>query len=189
MAVRVELSKNKSYAMLPGFIVVGLISLFLLLAACGVFPVKISIEPAALVIFSLLLISSAYFIYLAIRKLNNKQPGLIVDDEGFIYNATALGAALGFIKWKDIKTLNAVEGLGNSYFTVEVYNPDDYLNKIKSNFLRKQTRKRIYESDKHRGILLTVSANGLQEFDFGDLERVLTNKLNDFRAEKQNNEV
>ena len=184
MAIRVELSKNKSYIMLPGFIVVGLVSLFLLLSACGIFPVKMSIEPAAIVIFSLLLISSAYFIFLKIQKLNNKQAGLIADDEGFIYNATALGAAIGYIKWKDVKNLNVVEGLGNSYLTVEVSNPNDYIGKIKSHFLRKQTQKRIYEAEKHRGVLLTISANGLHEFSFKELERLLTDKLNDFRKEQ-----
>ncbi len=189
MAVRVELSKNKSYVMLPGFVVVGIISLFLLLSASGIFPVKIAIEPVALVIFSLLLISSAYFIFLTIRKLNNKRAGLIANDEGFTYNATVLGAALGFIRWKDIKNLNTVEGLGNSYLSVEVYNPEEYLKKITSGFLRKQTQKNIYESEKHRGILLTVSANGLQEFSFKDLERLLTSKLNDFRKNQQNNEA
>ncbi len=171
--------------MLPGFIVVGLISLFLLLSTCGIFPVKIKMQPAAVVIFSLLLISSTYFIFLTIRKLNNKQPGLIANDEGFTYNATTLGTALGFIRWKDIKTLNTVEGLGNSYLSVEVYNPEEYLSRITSGFLRKQTQKRIYESEKYRGVLLTVSANGLQEFSFSELERLLTNKLNDFRKEQQ----
>ncbi|MDR0660124.1 MAG: hypothetical protein LBG19_04855 [Prevotellaceae bacterium] len=184
MAVRAELSKNKSYAMLPGFVVVALISLFLLLSACGIFPMKMRIEPAALIIFSLLLLSSGYFIYLTIRKLNNKQAGLIADDEGFIYNGTALGSAIGYIKWQDIKTLNAVEGLGNSYLTVEVYNPDCYLNKIKSNFLRNQTKKRIQGSEKHRGILLTISANGLQDFEFSELERLFINKLADFHKEE-----
>ena len=187
MAVRVELSKNKSYVMLPGFVVVALISLFLLLSACGIFPKKMAIEPFALVILSLLFISSAYFIYLAVKKLNNKKAGLIADDNGFIYNGTGLGAAIGYIEWADIKTLAAVEGLGNSYLTVEVHDPEKYLAKIESTFLRKQTQKRIYQAEKYRGILLTVSANGFQEFSFEELEKLLTNKLAVFRKEIQAN--
>lgn len=167
--------------MLSCFTIVVLTSLFLLLSACGIFPVKMSIEPFALVVFSILFISSAYFTYLTVKKVNGKQPGLLADDKGFTYNATTLGATLGHIKWKDIKNLKAVDGLGNSYLAVEVFNPDDYLNRISSDFLRKQTQKRIYESEKHRGVLLTVSANGLREFSFKELERMLTEKLETFR--------
>ena len=183
MAVQVKLSNNKSYVMLPGFIVVALASLFLLLSACGVFPVRMTIEPIALVLFSLLLASSAYFIFLAVQKLNSKQIGLIVNDEGFACNATALGSALGFIRWEDVKSLDTIDGLGNSYLAVKVHNPDSYLIKVKSSFLRNQTRKRIYKSNKHQGVLLTISANGLCDFSFSELEKLLNDKLNNFRKE------
>lgn len=181
MAVKVELSKTKGYTMLPGFVVIGLIALFFLLSASGVLPVKMKVEPVALVIFSLLLISSAYFIYLTIKKINSKKLGLFADEEGFTYNATNLGCSLGQIKWEDIKTLKSIEGMGNSYIAVEVHNPEAYLKKIKSNFLRKQTEKRVLNSDNHKGVLLTVSANELQDFDFSSLERLFANKLDDYK--------
>jgi len=189
MAVKIELDKNKSFAMLPGFVIVGLVSLFILLAACRVFPIAMSVQPIALVVFSLLFASSSYFIYLAVKKLQSKKAGLTIDEEGFSYSATALGAAIGDIKWADIKELKTVEGYGSSYIAVEVYNPEYYAKRITSSFLRKQTENRIYKSYKYKSILLTLSANGLHECDFDELKRLLANKLNDYRQAQKNKET
>lgn len=186
MAVRIERSKSKNYVMLPGFVIVCLISLFLLLSALGLFPSKMDLEPIAWIVLSILFISSAYFIYLSTKQLNSKKAAFIIDDQGFTYSITALGYKLGFIEWKDIKELKTIEGLGNSYISVIVHNPEKYLGRIKSGFLKKQTQKRLFEPNKYQNVLLTISASGLHEFEFEELERLLTSKLNAYHEARQN---
>jgi len=61
------------------------------------------------------------------RKLQEKTPGLIIDEAGIIDNSSTVAA--GLILWQDIKDISVVEIGRQQLIMIEVYNPGKYIDR------------------------------------------------------------
>ena len=104
-----------------------------------------------------------------IRKLFDKQMGLIIDEEGIIDNTNA--SSLGLIKWADIKNIKTEQVASTKFLLIYTKNPDKYFNKVKG-FKRK-----LMESNNIMyGTPLSITSSSL-ECNFNDLEELINNRL------------
>lgn len=110
--------------------------------------------PIVLGIFALLIFG---FISMAIlRKLTNKQPGLIVRDDGIWDNSSAI--AIGLIEWADITKIDDCYAVGQDFICIHVIDPHKYIKKAKNAF---QERILTINHQTHASAI-QITANGLQ---------------------------
>ena len=108
--------------------------------------------------------------FFCIRKLSDKNPGLIIDEKGLIDNSSGLSA--GPILWSDIENLSVIEIHGQKLIMLHVKNPQHYIDRH-TNLLK---RKGMELNNKMYGTPLSISSNGLKtSFDY--LLTILNDKL------------
>ncbi len=180
MARVIERSNQRINLMLPGLVITALVAVVVLLLGLNMIPTaqKVEVQPFVIAIFSVVFLSSTYFIYTAIQKLKDKSPGLLADADGLTYNISPLGKAIGKIRWDDIKSFKENEDI---FITVMVKNPEHYLKRITNAHLRKQTHTRACVMKP--GALLLISSHGLK-CDYDELKHWLDNRLAEHSAEK-----
>ncbi len=113
-----------------------------------------------------------------IRKLPDTKPGLIIDDKGLTDNSSGLPA--GQILWSDIKEVSVIEISGQRIIMLKAKNPQDYIDRQTSLFVRKgmELNNRLY------GTPLQITANGLK-ISFDDLLTLITKKFEETRHNKK----
>ncbi len=104
-----------------------------------------------------------------IRKLFDKQMGLIIDEEGIIDNTNALG--LVFIRWTDIKKIKTEQVASTKFLLIYTKNPDKYLNRIKG-----FKRKLMEGNNIMYGTPLSITSNSLR-CNFNDLEKLINDRF------------
>ena len=109
-----------------------------------------------------------------LKKLIDKRPGLVIDDNGVIDNASAVAA--GFIPWNDIHHIEIAKVMRHEFLMFIVKNPNDYLAR-QTNMLK---RKSMEMNFKHYGSPITISSHGLK-CDLAELKAILENKLVAYR--------
>ena len=60
-----------------------------------------------------------------IRKLFDREPGLVIDDEGIVDNAS--GVSAGRIPWSHIKGFHVTTVKGQRFLTIDVHSPEIYI--------------------------------------------------------------
>jgi len=90
------------------------------------------------------------------RKLADKKPGLIIDDEGLFDNSSA--AAVGRIPWMNITRVVTTQVLNQQFLVIVVNNPEHYINE-QHNAIKKKAM--IYNF-KNFGSPIAISAGGLK---------------------------
>jgi len=90
------------------------------------------------------------------RKLADKKPGLIIDDEGLFDNSSA--AAVGRIPWMNITRVVTAQVLNQQFLVIVVNNPEHYINE-QHNAIKKKAM--IYNF-KNFGSPIAISAGGLK---------------------------
>lgn len=167
MEIRIEQDKTKPYTFLA---FVGLLTV-VLIAALATALRDVAANAIPIAILSLTILSCAYLLTRSVRKLNDKSPGLLFTSEGFQFNASPHGKAIGFVKWSDIKCFKGLGKLGKdgkftideyaeqSYITVVVSNPEYYVGRMKSGFIHRQVEKRACEEG--TGEILFLSSHNL----------------------------
>ena len=167
--VEIPLSKAKVVLMLVGaliFVIAGVFfiidpEMFLRPPYHKVVMVR-TVGVAAVLFFG----AAAFFV---IRKMGDKRPGLIVDEQG-IYDNTS-GTSIGLIRWEDITEIETKDISSTKVLLIHVSNPDAYLDKV-SGFKRKamQMNYNMY------GTPLSITANTLK-YKFNALEQLLQEGL------------
>ncbi|HOY20288.1 MAG TPA: STM3941 family protein [Haliscomenobacter sp.] len=111
--------------------------------------------------------SGAFWI---IRKLFDRGPGLIIDEQGLTDNSSAISA--GQILWTDIEAISVLEIQRQKLIMLQVKNPQDYIDKQPSGLKRKLMNMnfRMY------GTPLSISSNGLK-ISFAELLKILNDQL------------
>jgi hypothetical protein len=112
--------------------------------------------------------------FIFIRKLPDGKPGLIIDDSGLTDNSSGLSD--GQILWSDIEKVSVIEISGQRIIMLKTKNPQDYINRQTSLFVRKgmELNNRLY------GTPLSLTANGLK-ISFDDLLATVTKKFEETR--------
>ena len=175
--VEVPLSKQKLFLMLIGSIIFVTIGFWFLIS-----PPKISNpvlgNPVLIAITglgSILFFGLGIFIF--IKKLSDKSPGLIITGEGFTDNSS--GVSAGFVSWRDLLEIKETVVFNQKLLMFIVKNPENYINR-QPNPLKRKAMEVNYKSF---GSPISVSANGL-ECDFNELKTLLDNKFHDFKIKK-----
>jgi len=101
-----------------------------------------------------------------IKKLFDKKPGLIIDQNGITDNTSALST--GLIEWKDILEINTKQVMTTRFLLIKVKKPEKYLEKAKNGMKAKlmKSNMKIY------GTPLSISYNTLK-YDFKKLQDLI----------------
>ncbi len=108
------------------------------------------------------------------KKLPDKTPGLIINNQGVTDNSSAV--AVGLIPWDDIKEITITNVANQKFLMLIVKNPDDYINR-QTGFIKKKAMQMNYNS---YGSPISISANGLK-CNFDELFKTLQDKFNDVK--------
>jgi hypothetical protein len=90
------------------------------------------------------------------RKLADKKPGMIIDDEGIFDSAGA--AAVGRIPWMNITRVVTAQIVNQQFLIIVVNNPEHYINE-QHNVIKK---KGMIYNFKHYGSPVAIAAGGLK---------------------------
>ncbi len=90
------------------------------------------------------------------NRLRDQQPGLIVSDEGITDHSSAVGA--GFIPWSDVLEIEEKSMLGSRYLSIQVKNPQEYIDRQSSALKRFMMRR----NQKTFQAGLYISASGIR---------------------------
>ena len=104
------------------------------------------------------------------KKLFDKTPGLVIDNNGITDNAGALAG--GLVLWSDIENISKFQVKAQDFLLIQVKNPDYYIDRQASTLKRKamSLNKRLY------GTPIFISANTLN-IDFQELFQLVNSRL------------
>lgn len=113
------------------------------------------------------------------RKLADSQPGLVIDNEGFTDNSSAV--ALGKIYWRDViaveeKAIQASIASKQYFVTILLKNPETYINRYPDGIRKKMMLMNL----KYSGTPVNISANSLK-ISFTELKQLLQQQFDAFR--------
>ena len=102
----------------------------------------------------------------AVIKLCDRRPGLVIDAEGILDNASGLSA--GRIPWCDIKSFAVSTVQKQRFLTIEVHDPGKYVRRA-----HPWKRPFVELNAKHYGSPVQISAHALR-IDFNSLVKAIT---------------
>jgi hypothetical protein len=117
-----------------------------------------------------------------IKKMFDKRPGLIINQEGIDVNSS--GMKIGLIKWEDIIGFSVFQIMSTKLLMIKVCNPDDYINKASNTFISKMMK----ANNSQYGTPLSISSNALK-IDFDSLHKLLREKFEESRIRTNNEAV
>jgi len=168
--IEIPLSKVKMIFLILGSMLFITLCIFILMNAENMQTRKIN-NPLVIRIIALIgLLFFGVILMSILKKMFNKEPGLIIDKEGIWDNSS--GVSVGRIKRKDIIGLRKVKVSGTKFMLIEVQNPDEYINNIKG-LIKKQAMK---ANMKKYGTPISISSAGLK-INFKKLEEVLLSEF------------
>jgi len=110
-------------------------------------------------------------------KLTDKNPGIVIDDNGILDNSSAV--AVGFIPWATIKQFATAKVMKQEFLIIVVDNPELYINQQTNLFKKKGMQYNL----NNYGSPLAISANGLK-CNLTELTSILERKLVEQRKYK-----
>lgn len=104
------------------------------------------------------------------KKLFDKTPGLVIDNNGITDNAGSLSG--GLILWSDIENISKFQVQGQDFLLIQVKNPDYYIDRQTSTLKRKamSLNKKVY------GTPIFISANALY-INFQELFQMVNSRF------------
>ncbi|MBJ2176473.1 hypothetical protein JBL43_19640 [Aureibaculum sp. A20] len=175
--IEIPLSKTKIYLIITGsllFVAAGIWLLFNTNLYVD-FPLKLFRNPMIIKgagILSILFFGTIGI--LQIKKLSDKEPGLIIDSSGITDNSNA--TSVGLIEWNDISDITTKQVMSTKFLLITVTNPEKYIEKAKSGIKAKLMRTNM----KMYGTPLSITSNTLK-YDFDELEKLI---LTEFKRNK-----
>jgi hypothetical protein len=117
---------------------------------------------------------TGFFIF---TKIIDNHPGLIISNEGITENVMYVSA--GFIRWDDVIKIEKKKIVNQTFISIIVRNPNEYIEKQKSAFSRKIMR----ENYKKFGTPIGISVNGLKS-NYDNVKKILEKGFADFKNRK-----
>lgn len=103
---------------------------------------------------------------IAVVKLCDRSPGLVLDDAGLIDNSSGISA--GRILWSDVKGFDVKTVKKQRFLTIEVHDPDKYVQRASA-----WKRPLVAANAKYFGSPVQISSNALK-IDFDTLVKAIT---------------
>ena len=132
---------------------------------------------AAFLLIPIAVLAIVFFLWLLVyvyNKLRDKEPGLIISDEGITDHSSAINA--GFIPWSDVEKISEGSILGSHYMRIKVKNIDQYIDKQPSAFKRFMMRR----NHKTFKAGLVISAGSIR-CSFEELKDLLERRFRAYR--------
>lgn len=173
--IEIPLSKGKLILTLIGAMIFVVAGFWFLIN-----PIKIShtIWGSQEAMFLLGLVSVLFFGFIAIlivRKLQDKTPGLIINEQGIFDNSS--GVSAGLVLWADIKEIKVSQVITQKFIMLIVRNPDEYINRQTTAIKRKEMQLNLSTY----GSPINISANALAT-DFNSLHKLLLQKFEEKKS-------
>jgi len=111
------------------------------------------------------------------KKLSDKKPGIVIDNDGIHDNSSAV--SVGFIPWSNILQFVTTKVMKQEFLIIIVDNPATYIDQ-QTNFIKK---KGMEYNFKTYGSPLAISANGLK-CSLSELMTILEKKLLQHKQEQ-----
>jgi len=168
-SIKIPLSKGKMIFLLLGSLLFVILSAFIFLNAEEMITRRIG-NPIIIKIIAIIGVLFFGVILMSIlKKMMNKQSGLIISNEGIWDNSS--GVSVGMIKWEDIVGIRKVRASGVNFILIDVKNADSYLNNTKGTIKRQamKANMRKYSTP------ISLSAAGLK-ISFNKLEILVQNE-------------
>jgi len=104
-------------------------------------------------------------------KLFDSKPGLVINNEGIIDNASANPA--GFIKWSDIVSIGTKKVMSVQFILIQVKNPEEYIEKA-----TRINKIALKQNKREHGTPLVLTSTSLQ-CSFEELKKLISENLPD----------
>ena len=108
----------------------------------------------------------------SIKKMFDKNIGLIIDENGIIDNTNT--TSIGLIKWSDITEIKTKQIMTTKFLLIFTNNPNEILEKASG-----MKRKLLAGNMKMYGTPLSITSTTLK-YNFNDLEKLLKDRLNEY---------
>jgi hypothetical protein len=109
------------------------------------------------------------------RKLFDRAPGLIVDENGITDRSNA--TSVGFIDWNDVTGVTVEQVMTTRFLLIHVQNPHHYIEKAGS------FRRRLLAANFRRyGTPISITSNTLA-YDTDKLARLIESNLKEFQSQ------
>ncbi|NRS90341.1 hypothetical protein HNQ02_003281 [Flavobacterium sp. 7E] len=177
---KIEISLNKTklaLSILGAFSIVFFGILFIINPDIFVSPFLRSAELVKIIGIIGVLLFSILGVF-GVKKLLDKKAGLTIGENGITDNTNS--SSVGFIKWDDITDIKAEQFMSIKFLLIFTHDPNEIL-KETSGIKRKILQGNI----KKYGTPILITSTNLK-CDFDDLNKLLTDKLNEKREKKLN---
>ena len=112
------------------------------------------------------------------RKLFDKKPGLIIDENGIFNNSNVTN--MGLVDWHDITKIEKKQIMSTKFLILLVNNPEKYINRTK-NIISKQAMNMNYKT---YGSPISITSNSLK-INFEDLEKLIVEEWRKSKIQHQ----
>ena len=170
--IEIPLSKKKIILLLLasiGFVVFGILFVYDPQIFVSEYRVRFKIFNNPEMIRIIGIVATLFFgmagIY-GIKKLFDKNVGLIVDSNGITDNSNA--SSIGIIEWSDISNIRTKQVMSTKFLLIDIVNPEKYIGKAKNGFQAKMMKANM----NMYGTPLSITSNTLK-YDFGELEKLI----------------
>jgi len=164
--IEIPLSKNKTYKMLFGSL------LFVIMAAWLIYAREDYGNPILILIVGIIaILFFGYIAFFLIKTLPDKSPGLIINAQGIVDNASAVAA--GFIKWEDVQQIKVAQVMNQKFLMILVRNPEEYINRREGAIARNAMQMNY----KTYGSPISISSDALA-ISFNELHQIILDRFN-----------
>lgn len=163
--IEIPISKTKTLLLILGCLGFVMVSIWL----WSIADEQTSRSPALIKMVSILgILFFGLGLVLGPKKLFDKRPGLIIDDEGIRDNMSSSGGR--FISWSNITGFETIKIKSTKILLIHVNNATDIINKES-----KWRQKMMRYSERTYGTPISIGS-GTLKIDFDKLETILANR-------------
>ena len=169
--IEIPLSKIKLWLGMIGSLLFVVIAIWMLITDASVSrynPLIVKIAAFVGVLFF-----GACLIFM-IKKLFDKEMGLIINEDGIYDNSS--GVSAGLIDWKDINEIRVEQIMTTKFILIFVNDPEKYLERIKSKMKARIMRTNM----KMYGTPISISSNALK-YKFKDLANLIEDSFKKYK--------
>jgi hypothetical protein len=110
-----------------------------------------------------------------IKKLNDKRPGFVINEDGINDNSSAV--AFGKIHWRDISHIQTTGIMNQQFIVIGLKNPQEYIDRYTQSMRRKSMQWNV----KQYGSPVIISTSSLK-CNRDELRQLLESKLAAYRS-------
>ena len=151
--------------------ILGLIISFV--SICELIVGLIELKPIYLIIGLIATIFFCSCLMFIIKSMLGSRPVLIIDKDGITDESTA--ASIGFVAWKEIKSIEAEKHFGQKYIGIKIYDLNEVMKRIS---LPKRINMKICLMLKYSPVSINLDT---AERDFQEVLGLLQRRLEEYR--------